>query len=211
MLEDEISHYQHIRVMLPELDFEEFENQLAKYYDKPAKIAELKAQYHAEQLDLDLYTQRLMSLDNSEAFTFQGKTINFEEIKEHYYLPLLVSTDDTLDYLRSVIKVPSEVRFLRKLEEELARDENVFEKFDWWLFSRIDENWDQVNIPYYYPIENRIANFKPDFIFWLQKGDEYHILFVDPKGISHMEYLYKVQGFQEYFEEGRAIDNIQVG
>lgn len=200
LLEEEISHYQHVRVMLPDLEFERFEKQLSDYYTKPAKISELKAQYQAEQLDLDLFSEKLLLLNNSGKYTYQGKTVTFKEIKKHYYLPILISSDDTLEYLRSVIKVPSEVRFLNKLEDELRKSGNEFEKYDWWLFSRIDENWDQIYIPYYHPIENRMAKFKPDFIFWLKKGHEYQVLFVDPKGTSLSEYQFKVDGFRRLFE-----------
>ena len=90
--------------------------------------------------------------------------------------------------------------FLATLEDYLARPDNRVEQFDWWLFSRVDEKSDNITIPYYYPFENRIANFKPDFIFWLQKGERYHILFVDPKGTGRAEYQHKVDGYQALFE-----------
>ena len=57
---------------------------------------------------------------------------------------------------------------------------------DLWLFSRIDEAYDQINVPYTNRIENKISNFKPDFIFWLQKGLDYHIIFVDPKALQEL-------------------------
>jgi len=34
----------------------------------------------------------------------------------------------------------------------------------------------------------------------MQKGNDYHILFVDPKGTSRTEYEHKVDGFRELFE-----------
>lgn len=72
--------------------------------------------------------------------------------------------------------------------------------FDRWLFSKLDESLDEVYIPYYNPKTNGIARFKPDFIFWLQKGNEYYIVFVDPKGISHTDYQYKIDGYKDIFE-----------
>ena len=50
---------------------------------------------------------------------------------------------------------------------------NKFEEFDWWLFSKLDESLDEVYIPYYNPKRNSISHFNPDFIFWLQRGDDY--------------------------------------
>lgn len=68
------------------------------------------------------------------------------------------------------------------------------------MFSKIDEMLDEVFIPYYNPKENNIASFKPDFIFWAQKGKRYLILFVDPKGTSFATYQHKVDGYKRIFE-----------
>ena len=202
VLEDEINHYKHIRVNLPEVKFEEFAKQLDQFYAQPNKIAELRAKYDAGQLSFDDLMRKAGNIEERKTFTYQHQSVEFTQIQQHYYLPLLVAASDDLklDYLRSVIKVRSEVKFLEKLENVLDSEENPFKAFDWWLFSRIDENYDHINIPYYYPIENRIASFRPDFIFWLQKGNDYHMIFVDPKGTGRAEYEHKVDGFRELFE-----------
>jgi type III restriction enzyme len=200
-LEDEITHYDHVRVFLPQVKFEEFQKHLSEFYKHPNKIAEFRAKYEAQQITLDEMLEKVSNLQPEEGFSYQGKMVQFKRIQKHYYLPLLVSEDARLDYLRSVIQVPSEVRFLSKLEKLLEKDDHPFNGFDWWLFSRIDENYDHINIPYYYPVDNRMANFRPDFIFWMQKGDDYQIAFVDPKGTSRTEYQYKVDGFRELFEQ----------
>lgn len=71
-----------------------------------------------------------------------------------------------------------------------------------------DSDWDfyldEVYIPYYDPKANRIARFKPDFIFWLQKDNRYFILFVDPKGTEHTAYERKVDGYQQLFQVGNT-------
>jgi type III restriction enzyme len=200
-LEDEINHHQHVRVYLPEVEFEEFSKHLAKFYEQPKKIAELQAKYNAQQLPFEEITRQLSALQGHAGFAYRGQEVQFKRIQQHYYLPLLVSEDARLEYLRSVINVESEVRFLKKLEDLLAQPGNIFEVLDWWLFSRIDETRDHINIPYYYPVENRMASFRPDFIFWLQKGEDYRIVFVDPKGTSRTEYQYKVDGFRDLFEK----------
>ncbi|MCS6831852.1 MAG: hypothetical protein NZ749_14580, partial [bacterium] len=48
----------------------------------------------------------------------------------------------------------------------------------------------------------RMARFKPDFIFWLQRGDRYWIVFVDPKGLAHTDWMHKVEGYRSLFEQG---------
>jgi len=55
-------------------------------------------------------------------------------------------------------------------------------------------------IPYYNSKENNIANFKPDFIFWAQRGKQYLILFVDPKGTEHANSYRKIDGYSRIFE-----------
>ena len=73
-------------------------------------------------------------------------------------------------------------------------------QFDWWMFSKLDQTLDEVCIPYYNPKENNISNFKPDFIFWMQKGKHYLILFVDPKGTEHTDGYRKIDGYSKIFE-----------
>ncbi|MGC9111749.1 MAG: DEAD/DEAH box helicase family protein, partial [candidate division WOR-3 bacterium] len=79
--------------------------------------------------------------------------------------------------------------------------DNRFKEFDWWLFSKIDESLDEVYIPYYNPNVNEISRFYPDFIFWLKKGDNYFIVFVDPKGTEHPGWADKLNGYRKIFEE----------
>ena len=68
------------------------------------------------------------------------------------------------------------------------------------MFSKIDETLDEVYIPYYNPALNKIAKFNPDFIFWLNKGSRYIILFVDPKGTAYTSYQHKVWGYKNIFK-----------
>jgi len=113
---------------------------------------------------------------------------------------VLVSETEKIDYLNHIINVPSEVGFIEQLEEYLTKPDNVFSQFDWWMFSKLDQTLDEVLIPYYNPKANNIANFKPDFIFWAQKGKRYLILFVDPKGTEHADGYRKIDGYSRIFE-----------
>ena len=47
-----------------------------------------------------------------------------------------------------------------------------------------------------------MSDFKPDFIFWAQKGKRYLILFVDPKGTEHTDGYRKIDGYSRIFEMG---------
>ena len=115
---------------------------------------------------------------------------------------MLSGEEERLDYIKHIVQHDSEVKFLNKLEEYLGKPGNQFAKFDWWMFSKLDESLDDVYIPYYDPTQNRAdARFKPDFIFWLQKGSDYHIIFVDPKGTEHTAGLRKLDGYRRVFEQ----------
>jgi hypothetical protein len=108
------------------------------------------------------------------------------------------------DQFFHIINVDSEVKFIEQLEDYLAKPDNVFRQFDWWMFSKLDQTLDKVFIPYYNPKENNIANFKPDFIFWMQKGKRYLILFVDPKGTEHADGYRKIDGYSRIFENEKG-------
>lgn len=69
------------------------------------------------------------------------------------------------------------------------------------MFSKLDESLDEVGIPYYNPEENRIAMFRPDFVFWLRKGEHCRIVFVDPKGMAHTKTYWKLDGYRHLFEQ----------
>ncbi|MEW6408582.1 MAG: restriction endonuclease subunit R, partial [Nitrospirota bacterium] len=125
-------------------------------------------------------------------------------ITNHYYVPMILTDEEKIDYITHIIKTQSEVKFVSDLEDYLSGNGNKFNEFDWWFFSKLDETLDEVYIPYYHPDSNRISKFNPDFIFWLKKGDNYSIVFIDPKGIKHTDYMHKVDGYKMIFEEDNS-------
>ena len=199
-LENEIRHFQHIKVLLEPADFAIFMRDLERFYETPKLIKALKEKYDSGQLGFDEILEQTRKLQNNEGFSQNGSKVQFRNIAQHYYLPLLVSENDKLDYMRSIIQVPSEVKFLNDLEAYLKLEGNFFNQHDWWMFSRVDEKSDDITVPYYNPYDNKVLNFRPDFIFWLKKDTQYTILFVDPKGASRSEYQHKVDGFRALFE-----------
>ena len=62
-----------------------------------------------------------------------------------------------------------------------------------------------VYLPYYDPNVNAIRRFNPDFIFWLQRGKEYHVLFVDAKGTQLSGYQHKVDDYASLFSDADII------
>jgi superfamily II DNA or RNA helicase len=198
-LEDEIRHFRHIKVFLQ--DITALQEKIERIRERPRRIAELRARYESRQLSFDEMFQQAQAIPSDESFTHNGQTLHIKQVARHYYMPVLLSESERIDWIRHVIRHPSEVRFLKDLEQYLNQPQNAFASLDWWAFSKLDESLDEVYIPYYDPQSNRIRRFLPDFIFWLQKGDQYAIVFVDPKGMQQADYQHKVDGYRALFWE----------
>jgi hypothetical protein len=208
-LEDEIRHFRHITVSLE--DISELENKVKRvreYKDPQLEQEDLIQRLQQGEITVKEFREAYNATTqraNKEVFEHDGKRITIKHIARHYYLPIVLSEDGKADYIRHIIKTESEVKFIKDLEAYLSQPNNEFQQFDWWFFSKLDESLDEVYIPYYDPKTNRMARFKPDFIFWLCKGDRYWIVFVDPKGTEHVDYQRKMDGYCEVFlQDGKA-------
>lgn len=204
-LENEIRHFRYITVTLREIrDLEDKMQRVKQYRDPNTEQRRLIDQLQRGEISPEQFQKEYnltTQMVKEERFEYNGKRITIKHIAQHYYLPVVLSEDERVDYIRHIIKTKSEVEFVKDLEEYLNQSDNKFKEFDWWLFSKLDESLDEVYLPYYHPKANRIAKFKPDFIFWLKKGNRYLIVFVDPKGVEYTEYQRKVDGYCAVFEE----------
>jgi type III restriction enzyme len=211
-LEDEIRHFRHITVSLEDISKLEQLKQKAErvrdYEDPAPKQNELILRLQQQQITAkefqEAYTLTTQQT-KEDSFEYARKSIAIKHIARHYYLPIVLSEDGKADYIRHIIKTESEVKFIKDLEAYLSQPNNEFQQFDWWFFSKLDESLDEVYIPYYDPKTNRIARFKPDFIFWLCKDSRYWIVFVDPKGTEHVDYRRKIDGYSGVFLQNRQL------
>ena len=205
-LTDEINHFRHIRVTLADVSDLVNKIDLVKRYELPAvQIARLRDQRNAGAIDEDTYDEARIALSRvqpSETFDYQGQRLHIMHLAAHFFLPVLISDADKLSYINHVIRIPSERHFINQLEAYLKEEDNLFKQYDWWLFSRTDETLDRVVLPYYDGSQGRMRSFYPDFVFWLVKGQQYTILFVDPKGMKIGDYQYKIDGYREHFRHG---------
>ncbi|GAA8607804.1 DEAD/DEAH box helicase family protein [Helicobacter pylori] len=128
--------------------------------------------------------------------TFKVDDAELLKLKEHYYTPLIKAKN--CDWLKHVVKVESEIDFLKELQET-ETTKTLQENYDFWAFSKIDEHLDNVFIPYINNVAERC--FFPDFIFWLQKGDTQIICFIDPKGTKIAEYQHKADWYKKLFKD----------
>jgi len=195
-LEKEIRHFKNVKVCLKGV--KELEQKIERVKNYPDQLRELQQQYG--KISPQEYLEKAKNLKAEEDFEATHRRIKIKYIANHYYLPLILSLDDKVHYIKHIIKTQSEVGFINDLESYLAKSANLFEEFDWWMFSKLDESLDDVYIPYYNLNVNEYRNFHPDFIFWLNKGNDYLIVFVDPKGTEHTSYIWKIQGYKEIFE-----------
>ncbi|MCQ2939416.1 DEAD/DEAH box helicase family protein [Helicobacter pylori] len=124
--------------------------------------------------------------------TFKVDEAELLKLKEHYYTPLIKAKN--CDWLKHVVKVESEIDFLKELQKT-ETIKTLQENYDFWAFSKIDEHLDNLFIPY---IDNSTGErkFFPDFIFWLQKSGTQIICFIDPKGSKHTDYEHKADAYQ---------------
>jgi len=203
-LGNEIVHFKKVRFSDGE-EYQKILEAIRKVKDYPQK--KFKEKEIDEEFDRtknrETYKQALKQLELDFQPEVKYDRLRIKYLANHYYLPIVVSEIEKIDYLNHIINVESEVRFVEELEEYLAKAGNIFTQFDWWMFSKLDQTLDEVFIPYYNPKENKISNFKPDFIFWVQKGKRYLILFVDPKGTEHTDGYRKIDGFSRIFEIGK--------
>jgi len=193
-LSEEIGHYKKICVKAEY--FEDFEDRIELAKDLNLKKKELDDYYG--KISRKEYEEKVRKFHDLEEFTIKRKKFNLVNNKNHYYNPILKTMDKDIDFIKHIIKVESEGKFINALEEYLAEEDNKFKEFDWWFFSKIDESIDRIFIPYYE--SNKIRKFFPDFIFWLKKDNYYYILFIDPKGTEHLAWTDKVRCFKNLFE-----------
>lgn len=186
----EINHFEKIEVAnLPDNELELLEQAIIdsikgskSHYkseeeiENAYKVGEITFSQVKEQLEL------FNSKDKPNNYTYNGLKLelNTDFLVEHYYNPIILTSDAHKQLFKHIVWVPSEVKFLKKLQENREQ----LEKYDWWYFSKIDETTDNVSIPYYDTREQEFRNFFPDFIFWLKpkKSDKLIIKFIDPKG-----------------------------
>jgi hypothetical protein len=195
-LEDEIKHFKSIKVYLK--DISELKRKIESVKEYPNRLRELNEEYG--KIPPEEYNQKLLAIKSEDEYTIDHQRIKIKHIANHYYLPLIISEDEKIDYIKHIINTKSEVKFVNELADYLNRPNNKFKDFDWWMFSKIDESLDDIYIPYYDPNVNKISKFYPDFIFWLKKDDNYFIVFVDPKGTEHTSAYRKIDGYKEIFE-----------
>ena len=193
----DVVHFREIRVLFKHVH--EIQRKIDEAKQEPLfyqEIREMAWRLEEGEIGRDEFAQRVSGRDEVR-FEVRFEDLIIKKIVGYYYFPIILG-NEKVDYIRHIIKVRSEVEFLNSLENWLKS-----RKLSWdaWMFTKIDEFWDKIYIPYYDEEINDYHRFLPDFVFWMCKGDEYHIVFVDPKGTVHDSAYHKIDGYRNLFEE----------
>ncbi|MCX7928994.1 MAG: DEAD/DEAH box helicase family protein, partial [Patescibacteria group bacterium] len=142
-LENEIVHFKHIKFSGEEyVQILKVINQVKSFPEKEKHLQQLKLDFEKHK-NLDKYTAEVQDLEKKyikeSTYEYNTKKIKIKHLANHYYLPMIVSESEKIDYLIHIINVDSEVTFINELEKYLQEDNNIFKKFDWWMFSKIDQ------------------------------------------------------------------------
>lgn len=229
----EIEHYKNIQINLGE-DFDcidELENlekgitmifneKNKKYNENQSTILKLFKNIPPKEIEDDKTMQSLIENSNltiKEVIEYSTEekikdeirdnyNIDLKNISHHYYNPIILSQDNSK--YRYIIRNESEIQFLENLDLYLSKNKL---EWDWWFFSRIQENYDNIYIPYFDSKTQKYRLFYPDFIFWMKKDNKYYIKFIDPKGLEFEQNSRdKLKGFEEIFNENKyTIDGLE--
>ena len=210
-LEDEICHFEKFTSTLDPRTIEAINKgieKLLKSGDKEALIREEKEKLAKGVTDIDVYTQNIQKIESEKISGDDFKIDEYgytfsKELKEHYYLPIIIADSLQDNEISYVIRHWSEKEFLEDLKNYLRDENHALKKYNW-SFSRVVENIDEIYIPYLDSKTQTERMFFPDFIFWLQEKEskKYKIIFVDPKGLEHESGARdKAMGFQDIFKD----------
>lgn len=192
VVEDEIKHYEKIYADgLSDSELTEINDIIKKALDltseKEKELTEEFSQGHISRKDF--IEQLDLTRGNYELFN----------ISNHFYTPVMLSHDDKESHIKNIITEESEVAFIKSLNNNYKLTPNN------WMFSYLNENTDEIYIPYFSPEENKYKKFYPDFLFWMERGDYYDLIFVDPKGTRHSDYQFKIDGYRELFTKKNTV------
>ena len=205
---DEIKHYKDIQISnITDSELNALNNLIRnkisdiKIYTKKElfnMVKEGKLTYKQYELEFEKISQ-----PNDNEFVISNTQvklkINTNFLKEHFYKPIIETEQQFREYVKNIITEPSEIEFLNNLNE----NKSLLNKYEWWYFSKLVENVDDIYIPYFDTEKQEFRKFYPDFIFWLKKGNKYVIKFIDPKGrqIGINNAKDKANGYHKIFNE----------
>lgn len=192
LVDNDIVHFCHVQIHEDHWKaLQDIINRVAKGEESNEKIQIAANQLGQGKISREEFNS-IARRSNEETY----RNLHVKNVAQHYYCPIVLGSD-TAEYIRHIIKIPSEVEFLTELET--WHKSNDVDYWDSWMFSKIDEALDNIYIPYYDEDKNMDRKFYPDFVFWMSKLDFYQIVFVDPKS-TQFRTDFKINGYKKLFE-----------
>lgn len=207
----DINHYLKIKTKLEQAEVlllhNLIEDVIEKKYSSKEQIAQAfkdgKIDYEQMEFEFEKFEQQKKAKENLKL-----PEVDREFLIKHFYNPVLLVNPTVKDLFQNTISEESELDFYRRLVSYAKNEKGKeLEKYDWWYFSKLVQNVDNIKIPYFNTEKGEYANFYPDFIFWLKQGDKYIIKFIDPKGLKLAQdnARDKVTGFEIMFKSGQPM------
>lgn len=206
----DINHYLKVKTKLEQNEVVTLHNLIADVIEKKYKKEDIALAFKEGSID---YSQMEFEFEKFDQQQKAEQNLRLPEVDrqflmEHFYNPVLLVNPTFSDLFQNTISEGSELDFYRRLVSYAKNEKGIeLEKFEWWYFSKLVQNVDDIKIPYYNTEKGEYSNFYPDFIFWLKQGDKYIIKFVDPKGLKlgQDNARDKVKGFETIFKSGQAM------
>lgn len=205
-LEEEIVHFKHIKIS--DKDYSNIAPVITAFVQDENKkntqeeLLELAKRLQEGSLSFEEFTSEMEKVTRtlSPTSTNRIKDLRLKRLANHLYTPIILSDLEKVDYIKHIINVESEVKFVDFLCN--AECAGMFKEIEW-MFSKIDQTMDDkaIAMPYFSSKHNEYKSFFPDFMFWRKSGDRFDIYLVDPKGTEHTAYTQKADGFAKLFEE----------
>lgn len=202
LLNNEISHYKNMELYLENSsNLKKLSSRITNVVNYPKELKNLMSKFKQNLISLDEYNKKFKSLNEKESLLIESQKISIIYFNNHFYNPIILEKPEEDSLINYSVNIKSEINFIEDLEEYVNLTNNSFEKFDYWFFSKLNEHCDNIHIPYYDENINKIREFYPDFIFWFIKNNKMTILFIDPKGTEHMNWIDKLNGYKFLFEK----------
>jgi len=207
---DEIKHFEDIRLQDDEKTNDEIETKVEKVkeFSTLPTIDEAMEQQNMKKISKEEFKELMKKITNTSKSEDVGE-LKIENIEGHYFNPIIYGDGTKKTKISPIIAEESEHDFIKELLKSIENDNSKLKEFDWWMFSRIQQNTDKIYIPYYDSQKNKTQNYYPDFIFWLVKDNNYYIIFIDPKGIQNTGSIRKAEGHEGIFGSNSKSKEIQ--
>ncbi len=200
ILDGEISHYHEVKTNIGQADAEKLERDILKIIKPRLSEEQVDKLLEQKKITLKEYKEKIKDIATKDNFEVLKDYLDFKVLQEHYYSPILFKQGS--ENFQHIIKEQSEIDFLEALKNYIDQKDSSLKIYDWWYFSKIDQVIDKVGIPYFDSEAGEYRTFFPDFIFWLKKGANYYLKFIDPHGTQYIENsAEKIDGFNDFIAD----------